>query len=51
MMDKVQKPSNPECHAPSSEPFRINQILVLLLSFGKGKEKGKAIPVTGHGGP
>jgi hypothetical protein len=22
-MDKVQKPSNPECYIPSSEPFRI----------------------------
>jgi hypothetical protein len=22
-MDKVQKPSNPECYTPSSEPFRI----------------------------
>jgi hypothetical protein len=22
-MDKVQKTSNPECHTPSSEPFRI----------------------------
>jgi hypothetical protein len=22
-VDKVQKPSNPECHTPSSEPFRI----------------------------
>jgi hypothetical protein len=23
-MDKVQKPSNPKCYNPSSEPFRIN---------------------------
>jgi hypothetical protein len=23
MMDKVQKPSNSECHTPSSESFRI----------------------------
>jgi hypothetical protein len=22
-MDKVQKPVNPICHTPSSEPFRI----------------------------
>jgi hypothetical protein len=22
-MDKVRKPSNPECYTPSSEPFRI----------------------------
>jgi hypothetical protein len=22
-MDEVQKPSNPECYTPSSEPFRI----------------------------
>jgi hypothetical protein len=22
-MDKVQRPNNPECYAPSSEPFRI----------------------------
>jgi hypothetical protein len=22
-MDKAQKPNNPECHTPSSKPFRI----------------------------
>jgi hypothetical protein len=26
MMDEVQKPSNSECHTPSSEPFRIYDI-------------------------
>jgi hypothetical protein len=23
MMDKVQKPNSPECHIPSSEPFKV----------------------------
>jgi hypothetical protein len=26
-MDKVQKPSNPKCYTPSTEPFRINPII------------------------
>jgi hypothetical protein len=41
-MGKVQKPSDPECYTPSSEPFRIYYNLV---------RKDKAIPVTGHEGP
>jgi hypothetical protein len=32
MMDKVQKPSNPECYTPSSEPFKIYISLRLLLT-------------------
>jgi hypothetical protein len=30
-MDKVQKPSHPKCHTPSSEPFRIYLILSCIL--------------------
>jgi hypothetical protein len=35
-MDKVQKPSNSECYAPSSEPFRIYRLIVFekkILTF------------------
>jgi hypothetical protein len=32
-MDKVQKPSNPKCHTPSSEPFRIYLNLGSLKTF------------------
>jgi hypothetical protein len=31
MMDKVQKPSSPECHIPSSEPFKVYRNYRLLL--------------------
>jgi hypothetical protein len=26
-MDKVEKPRNPECYTPSSEPFRITNLV------------------------
>jgi hypothetical protein len=35
-MDKVQKPNNPECYTPSSEPFRI--YLFRHLSAGTDKK-------------
>jgi hypothetical protein len=33
-MDKVKKPSNSECYTPSSEPFRIDLIVVFFIYSG-----------------
>jgi hypothetical protein len=38
MMEKVQKPSNPECYMPLSEPFRTNNgrcLINALITVGK----------------
>jgi hypothetical protein len=32
-MDKTQKPSNPECYTPLSEPFRIYSLLLFQRNF------------------
>jgi hypothetical protein len=42
MMGKVQKPSTSKCYMPSAEFFGTCQ-----QNYSR---KGKAIPVTGHGG-
>jgi hypothetical protein len=34
-MDKVQKPSNPECYPPSSEPSRIDNNLLFCKAGQK----------------
>jgi hypothetical protein len=34
-MDKVEKPSNPECHTPSSEP--LSKVVPLTVSHEEGK--------------
>jgi hypothetical protein len=33
MMDKVQKPSNPECYMPSSEPLKSTEMHCLYKRF------------------
>jgi hypothetical protein len=33
MMDKVQKPRNSECHAPSLEPFRVQHFSLKVIRF------------------
>jgi hypothetical protein len=35
-MYKVQNPSNPKCHTPSLEPFRIYLCSELLVIHGSG---------------
>jgi hypothetical protein len=32
-MDKVQKPSDPECYTPSSEPFRFYISLIFSINI------------------
>jgi hypothetical protein len=32
-MDKVQKPSSPECHIPSSEPFKVFSNSVMFVTY------------------
>jgi hypothetical protein len=41
-MDKVQKPSNPECYTPSSEPFRIS-FGAAAVNVGQSTTLSKAI--------
>jgi hypothetical protein len=44
MMDTVQKPSNSECHTPSSKPFRI--YMSVLIWYLKREPSGKILLVS-----
>jgi hypothetical protein len=47
MMDKAQRPGNPECYTPSSETFRITWNMVVIgdsvRSFSTKKKKVQQI--------
>jgi hypothetical protein len=45
-MNKVGKPSDPECCTPSSEPFRLYTKMELKDNFG-GNEQGLRIGTSG----
>jgi hypothetical protein len=44
MMDRVLKPTNPDCHTPSSESFRIysSNTTIILLAEKNGSDKHDA---------